>query len=83
MKHTTCLKALVVLSAFAALGSVVVAQSAQSDTLAISGSSADPRQAVTSVEQHVGGEASHAEYERPRGQWVFDAKEMKGSPVWT
>lgn len=83
MKKKTCLSALAVLSAVAAVGSVVLAQSARSDALEISGSRADPGQAVTAVERHVGGKTSPYEYERPKGQWVFDAKKMKGAPVWT
>ncbi len=82
MKNKTYLKALVLLSAAAAVGCVVSAKSGQHGALAISNSRADPRQAVTAAGQHTGN-VSRTEYERPKGRWVFDAKAVKGAPVWT
>ena len=38
-------------------------------------------QAVASAEQHVGGKAAKAEYERHEGQWVYDVEVVKGKTV--
>ncbi len=38
-------------------------------------------EAVTAAEQHVGGKAFQAEYEREKGQWVFEVAVVKDQQV--
>lgn len=73
----------VVLAALAAtaIGSAYAAESAGNDALAVSGAKISLTQAVAAAEQHVGGQASQAEYERENGQWVFDVEVIKGQSV--
>ena len=80
MKRNIYLAALAALSA-AAIGSTYAAKSAENDALAIASAKIDMMQAVTAAEQHVGGKASRAEYERHKGQWVFDVEVVKDKKV--
>jgi len=80
MKRKFYLAALAALSA-TAIGSAYAANSAENDALAIAGAKIDMTQAVTAAEQHVGGKASRAEYERHKGQWVFDVEVVKDKKV--
>lgn len=77
---------LIYLTAFAvvsttALGGAYAAKSAENDALAIATSKISLAQAVTAAESHVGGKASKAEYERHKGQWVFDVEVVKDKTV--
>lgn len=72
--------ALAALSA-AAIGGAWAAQSGDNDALAISGAKIGLSQAVTAAEQHVGGKAAKAEYERHKGQWVFDVEVVKDKKI--
>jgi uncharacterized membrane protein YkoI len=80
MKRKVYLAAVAALSA-TALGGAYAAQSAGDDALAIAGAKIGLTQAVIAAEQHVGGKASRAEYERHKGQWVFDVEVVKGTQV--
>lgn len=81
MKRKTYLAALAAVSTAAVIGSAFAAKSTENDALAISSAKIDLSQAVTAAEQHVGGKASRAEYERHNGQWVFDVEVVKGTEV--
>ena len=80
MKRKVFLAALVALSA-AAIGGAYAASSTENDALAIAGAKIGLTQAVSAAEQHVGGKASRAEYERHKGQWVFDVEVVKDKRV--
>jgi uncharacterized membrane protein YkoI len=80
MKRKFYLAVLAALSA-TAIGSTYAAESAENDALAIAGAKIGMTQAVTAAEQHVGGRASRAEYERHKGQWVFDVEVVKDKKV--
>lgn len=80
MKRKIYMAALAALTA-TAVGSAYAAKSAENDALAISGAKISLTQAVTAAEQHVGGKASRAEYERHKGQWVFDVEVVKDTKV--
>ncbi len=80
MKRKITLAALAAFSAIA-IGSVYAAKSAENDSLAIASATIGMTQAVTAAEQHVGGKASRAEYERHNGQWVFDVEVVKDQKV--
>jgi uncharacterized membrane protein YkoI len=68
------------LSAFA-IGGSYAANSPENDALAIAGAKIDLGKAVAAAEQHVGGKASKAEYERHKGQWVYDIEVVKDKKV--
>src|SRR4030088_3380182 len=57
------------------------AANGENDALAIAGAKIDLAKAVAAAEQHVGGKASRAEYERHKGQWVFDVEVVKDKTV--
>ena len=70
---------LVYLAAFAALyvtamGSAYAAGLMGNDGMAIKTAKISLTQAVTAAEQHVVGKASRAEFEKHKGQWVFDVE---------
>jgi len=79
MKRKTYLGALAALSTVAIIGSAYGAKLAENDALAISAAKINLGQAVTAAEQHVGGKASRAEYERHNGQWVFNVGQYQSS----
>ena len=81
MKRKTYLAALAAFSAAAVIGSAYAAKATENDALAISAAKIDLGQAVTAAEQHVGGKASRSEFERHKGQWVFDVEVVKGKSV--
>lgn len=80
MKHKFYLAALAALFA-TAIGSPYAAQSGENDALAIAAAKIGMTQAVTAAEQHIGGKAFRAEYERHKGQWVFDVEVVKDKKV--
>jgi uncharacterized membrane protein YkoI len=57
------------------------AYSAENDALAISAAKIDLVKAVAAAEQHVGGKASKAEYERHKGQGVYEIEVVKDKNV--
>jgi uncharacterized membrane protein YkoI len=65
------------LTAFAAAG----AYAAENDALAVAGAKIDLAKAVAAAEQHVGGKASKGEYEKHKGQWVYDIEVVKDKTV--
>ena len=80
MKANTYVAALAALSAIA-IGSASAAKSAENDALLITGAKIGLAQAVAAAEEHVGGKAAKAEYERHKGQWVFDVEVVKDKKV--
>ncbi len=77
---------LIYLAAFAALSATVVAgayaaKSSENDAFAIATAKIGLAQAVSTAEAHVGGKAARAEYERHKGQWVFDVEVVKDKTV--
>lgn len=80
MKRKIYMAALAALTA-TAIGSAYAAKPVENDALAITGAKIGMTQAVTAAEQHVGGKASRAEYERHKGQWVFDVEVVKDKKV--
>ena len=57
------------------------AESAENDALAVTGAKISLTQAVAAAEQQIGGKASKVEYERHKGQPVFDVEVVKGKSV--
>jgi len=80
MKRKFYLITVAALSAVA-IGSAYASRTTDNDALAIAGSKISLTQAVTAAEQHVGGKASRAEYERHKGQWVFEVEVVKDAKV--
>ena len=80
MNRLIKLSVLSVLSA-AAIGSAFAAKSLENDALAVMAAKISITQAITAAEQHVGGKASRAEYERAKGQYVFDIEVVKDKKV--
>lgn len=80
MKRSAYLTALAVLSS-TAIGSVYAAKTIENDALAIESAKIGLTQAVTAAEQHVGGKASRAEFEKHKGLWVFDVEVVNGKKV--
>jgi len=80
MKRKIYLAALAALVA-TSIGATYAAKSAENDALAITGAKIDLTQAVTVAEQHIGGKASRAEYERHKGAWVFDVEVVNGKKI--
>jgi uncharacterized membrane protein YkoI len=76
---------MIVTAAAAALSALAVgagyAANGENDALAIAGAKIDLAKAVAAAEQHVGGKASKGEYERHKGQWVYDIEVVKGKTV--
>jgi uncharacterized membrane protein YkoI len=68
------------LSAFA-IGAGHAANSQENDALAVASAKIDLARAVAAAEQHVGGKAAKAEYERHKGQWVYDIEVVKDKKV--
>jgi len=67
--------------ALAVGGAYAATSSKENDALGISAAKIGLSQAVSAAEQHVGGKASRAEYERHKGQWVFDVEVVKDKTV--
>lgn len=81
MKRTLYLATIAALSAAVLASGAYAENSTENDALAVANATIDLRQAVATAEQHVGGKASRAEYERHKGQWVFDVEVAKGTSV--
>ena len=75
--HFTALAAL----AIAATASAYAAKPVENDALAVMTARINLTQAIAAAEQHVGGKASRAEYERHQGLWVFDVEVIKDKTV--
>ncbi len=80
MKHTVYLVALAVISA-TAIGSAYASKAMDNDALAVETAKIGLAQAVSAAEQHVGGKASRAEFEKHKGRWVFDVEVVSGKKV--
>lgn len=80
MKRKLYLATLAALSA-AAIGSAYAAHPVDNDALAVEAAKISLTEAIAAAEQHAGGKASRAEYERHKGQWVFDVEVVKGKKV--
>ena len=76
---------MIVTAAAAALSALAVgagyAANGENDALAIAGAKIDLAKAVAAAEQHVGGKAAKGEYERHKGQWVYDIEVVKDKKV--
>jgi uncharacterized membrane protein YkoI len=82
MKRRILVPAVVAAVAASAFGGVYAAgKSTENDALAISNAKIDLTKAVAAAEQHVGGKASKAEYERHKGQWVYEIEVVKDKKV--
>lgn len=73
MKHPTPFAAMV-LAILAVTGSAHAAQAEENDGLSLSAARISLANAVTSAENHVGGKASHAEFEHSQGRAVFEVE---------
>jgi uncharacterized membrane protein YkoI len=80
MKRKHYLAAIAALSA-SAIGSAYAAQAAENDAVAVESAKIGLAQAVIAAEQHGGGKASRAEFEKSRGRWVFDVEVVAGKKV--
>ena len=80
MKQKYIFLAFGILSA-TAIASAYAAISTENDALVIESAKISMTQAITAAEQHVGGKAARAEYERQKGQSVFDVEVVKGNKV--
>ena len=63
-------------AAYAAKGTV------ENDAMAITKAKISLVQAVAVAEQHVNGQASHAEYENSKQGWVYDVEVVSGAKVF-
>lgn len=80
MKRKIQLAALTALSA-TAIASAYAAKTMENDALAVETAKIGLTQAVTAAEQHVGGKASRAEFEKHKGKPVFDVEVVSGKKV--
>ena len=81
MKRNTYLAALAAAATLAVIGSAHAGHSGDNDALAIANAKINLGQAVATAESYVGGKASRAEYERHKGQGVFEIEVVKGTSV--
>ncbi len=63
------------------ISSVYAAKSIENDALAIESAKISLTQAITTAEQHVNGKAARAEFEKHKGQWLFDVEVVNGKKV--
>lgn len=80
MKRKVYLAVLAVFSA-TAIGSAYANKTMENDALAVEAAKIGLAQAVSAAEQHIGGKASRAEFEKHKGQWVFDVEVVSGKKV--
>ena len=80
MKRNITLAALAALTA-TAIGTAYAASHLEKDALAVTHAKIGMTQAVANAEQHVGGKASHVEYEQHKGQWVYGVEVVKDQKV--
>lgn len=64
-----------------AISSAYAAPSNENDALSVHAAKISMVQAVTAAEQHVGGQASRAEYELHKNKPVFDVEVVKAQTV--
>jgi uncharacterized membrane protein YkoI len=81
MKRRILVPAVIAVSALAFGGAYAAANSPENDALAISSAKIDLSKAVAAAEQHVGGKAAKAEYERHKGQGVYEIEVVKDKKV--
>src|ERR1700716_2975311 len=77
---------LILTAAFVGLSATVLAgayaaKPTENDGAAIALAKISLAQAVYAAETHVGGKAARAEFEKSKGQWVFDVEVVKGTAV--
>ena len=78
MSRTT--KIGIIAVALASAGVVAfAANTMESDTTALATATISLSQAISSAEQHTGGKAASAEFERTRAGWVYDVEIVNGS----
>lgn len=77
MKRSIYLAAL----AAACITAIGTASAMENDALAIGSAKIGLAQAVGAAELHTGGKASRAEFEKHKGQWVFDVEVVNGGKV--
>lgn len=66
-----------------AIGGIGFAASARdSDPPEMAAAGIGMSQAVTAAEQHASGKASRAEFEKSRGEWVYDVEVVNGAKVY-
>lgn len=65
----------------AAIGTAVASTATDNDALAVTSARIGLTQAVIAAEQHAGGKASRAEFEKHKGRWVFDVEVVNGRKV--
>lgn len=53
------------------------ANSIENDTFSVESANISMTQAIATAEQHTCGKASRAEYEKHKGQWIFDVEVVK------
>lgn len=80
MKRQFNLAAIAALVA-AVIGSAHAGKAIENDAIDIASAKIDLTQAVSAAEQHVGGKAARAEYERHKGQWGYDVEVVKNNKV--
>ncbi len=73
--------ALVAALALAGTGSVYAVGATENDALGIADAHISLTEAIAAAEQHGGGKASRAEYERHEGRSVFEVEVVDGSKV--
>jgi uncharacterized membrane protein YkoI len=66
--------AVATLCALTTAGTYAAKSSSENDALALTSEKIDLPQAVSAAEVLLGGKASKAEFERSKGQWVFDVE---------
>jgi uncharacterized membrane protein YkoI len=83
MKRTTLTMALCSVAALSAASVTYAAKekAADNDAVALSSAKISLVDAIKAAEQHVGGKAAKAEYEKHKGQWVFDVEVVSGKKV--
>jgi uncharacterized membrane protein YkoI len=81
MKRNLILPAAFVGLSATVLAAAYAAKPAENDGAAIATAKISLAQAVSAAETHVGGKAARAEFEKSKGQWVFDVEVVKGAVV--
>ncbi len=74
MKRNTIFLALVAISTAFSVGTANAGTSNKNDGLAISNAKVGLVQAIKTAEQHVAGNATHADLEHEHGKWVYEVE---------
>ena len=81
MKRTYYLAALAALSV-TAIGTAIAAKTIESDALTVNNAKIPMTQAIMAAEQHAGGKASRAEYEKTKSGRVYEIAVVSGNKVF-